>query len=178
MRAALRVLAPLLGFGLAVAGVLLVIEVVAAWLQPPVDGVIVPWPAWRSALEATTWRDDPVPAIAIGVGVVGLLLVLVGLLARRSDVRLDGPDDGITVTTSARVLAQLVGRRVRADDDVAGASVTATRRHVSVSAQAWGTPGAELRSSIGDRVGALLDDLPLRRRPGVSVHVTERRGPR
>lgn len=178
MRAALRVLAPLLGFGLAVAGVLLVIEVVAAWLQPPVDGVIVPWPAWRSVLETVVWRDDPVPGIAIGAAAVGLLLVLVGLLARRSDVGMDGPDAGITVTTSARVLAQLVGRRVRADDDVAAASVTATRRHVSVSAQAWGQSGAELKASVTDRVEELLDELPLRRRPRVSVHVTERKGPR
>lgn len=178
MRAALRVLTPLLGLGLAVAGVLLVVEVVAAWLRPPVDGVIVPWPAWRSVLEALAWRDDPVPVIAIGVGVAGLALVLVGLLARRSDVRMDGPDDAITVTTSSRVLAQLVGRRVRAGEDLAGASVTATRRHVSVSAQAWGRADAELRASIAARVDELLDELPLRRRPGVSVHVSERKGPR
>lgn len=176
MRAVLRVLTPLLGLGLAVAGVLLVIEVVAAWLQPPVDGVIVPWPAWRSVLETLTWRDDPVPVIAIGVGVVGLVLGLVGLLARRSDVRMDGPDDAITVTTSARVLAQLVGRRVRAGEDVAGASVTASRRHVSVSAQARGQADPGLRASVADRVDELLDELPLRRRPGVSVHVSERKG--
>jgi hypothetical protein len=67
---------------------------------------------------------------------------------------------------------------VRADDDVAGATVTATRRHVSVSAQAWGEAGPALKASVVDRVDDLLDELPLRRRPGVSVHVSERKGPR
>ena len=39
---------------------------------------------------------------AIGVGVLGLLLVLLGLLARRSDIVLQPPAPEITVTTSPR----------------------------------------------------------------------------
>lgn len=179
MRALLRVLAPLLGLGLAVAGVLLVIEVVTAWLQPPPHGgVVVPWPAWRAALEDLTWQRTPVPQIAAGVAVLGLALVLVGLLARRSDVAVDGPRPAITATTSPRVLAQLVGRRVRAGDEVAAATVTATRRRISVSAQAWSGAGPELREHVCARVDELLDQLPLHRRPRVTVSVQERRGPR
>jgi hypothetical protein len=183
VRAVLRVLTPLLALALAAAGVLLVIEVVAAWLQPfqPADArgwVVVPWPQWRAALQELSWRSDPVPAVAIGMAVVGLVLLLVGLLARRSDVLLDGPEPGMTATTSPRVLAQLVGRRVRATDDVAAASVTASRRRVSVSAQAWGDAGPELRAAIAARVDELLDQLPLRRRPSVSVSVSQRKGPR
>ena len=178
MRALLRVLAPLLGLALAVAGVLLIIEVVAAWLQPPDDGVVVPWPAWRAVLEDLAWHDVPVPQIAAGLAVLGLALVLVGLLARRSDVRVDGPRPAITATTSPRVLAQLVGRRVRATEDVAAASVTATRRRISVTAQGWAEGGPELREHVRARVDELLDQLPLHRRPSVTVSVVERRGPR
>jgi uncharacterized protein DUF6286 len=183
VRAVLRVLAPLIGLVLAAAGVLLVIEVVAAWLRPlsqegPPSGVVVPWPQWRAVLEELTWRSDPVPAVAVGVAVVGLVLLLVGLLARRSDVLMDGPEPGITVTTSPRVLAQLVGRRVRATDDVAAASVTASRRRIAVTAQAWGGAGPQLPEVIGERVDGLLDRLPLHRRPRVSVSVSERKGPR
>jgi hypothetical protein len=183
VRAVLRVLAPLIGLALAAAGVLLVIEVVAAWLGPlstagPVRGVLVPWAQWRAVLEELTWRSDPVPAVAIGVGVVGLVLVLVGLLARRSDVLMDGTQPGMTVTTSPRVLAQLVGRRVRATDDVAGASVTASRRRIAVSAQAWNDVGPHLPETIRERVDELLDQLPLHHRPRVTVSVTERKGPR
>ncbi|MCO1660945.1 DUF6286 domain-containing protein [Pseudonocardia humida] len=182
MRAVLRVLAPLIALALAAAGVLLVIEVVAAWLRPSLpeavdDGVVVPWPAWQAELARLTWRSEPVPAVAIVVAVVGLLLVLVGLLARRSHLGLDGPDPAITVTTSPRVLAQLVGRRVRATEDVTSASVTASGRRVSVTAQGW-SDDQQLRASITARVEELLDQLPLHRRPVVSVTVHERKGPR
>ena len=181
MRALLRVLAPLLGIALAAVGMLLVIEVVAAWLQPTTGGTVVPWPQWRAALEELSWQDAPVPGVAIGVGVLGLALVLVGLLARRSDVAMDGPDPAITVTTSSRVLAQLVGRRVRATEDLAGAAVTASRRRISVTAQPWGEPPPGLDGAVADRVEELLDQLPLHRRPAVSVAVAtspEPKGPR
>jgi uncharacterized protein DUF6286 len=184
MRAVLRVLAPLLGLALAAAGALLVIEVVAAWLRPTLlpdysgDGVVVPWPAWQAVLQELAWRDHPVPVVAIGVGAAGLLLVLVGLLARRSDIGLDGPDPAITVTTSPRVLAQLVGRRVRAAEDVVAAAVTASRRRISVTAQGRPGAGPGFDAAVTARVDELLDQLPLHRRPVVSVSVQERRGPR
>jgi len=179
MRVLLRVLAPLLGLALAAAGVLLVIEVAAAWVRTPATtGVVVPWPDWRTSLEGLAWADAPVPAVAIGVAVVGLLLVLLGLLARRHDIALTADTPEVAVTTSPRVLARLVGRRVRAADGVAAASVTATRRKVSVGAQAWNDAGPELRSSIGSTVDALLDEVPLARRPRVTVTVQQRKGPR
>ena len=179
MRVLRRVLAPLLGLAVAAAGVLLVIEVVAAWVRPAATtGLVVPWPDWRATLEDLTWTRSPVPAIAIGAAVAGLLLVLLGVVARRSYILLGPPAPEVTVTTSARVLAQLVGRRVRATDDVAGASVTASRRRIAVSAQAWESPGSELRSVVTERVDALLDELALDHRPRVAVSVQRRKGPR
>lgn len=178
MRVLLRVLAPLLGLALAAAGVLLVIEVVAAWVSPATDGLLVPWPDWRTTMETLAWADAPVPAVAIGVGVLGLLLVLLGLLARRHDIRFSSPTPEVTVTTSPRVLARLVGRRVRGTDGVSAASVTATSRKVSVGAQAWNDVGSGLRSSVGSAVDTLLDELPLARRPRVAVTVQQRKGTR
>jgi Family of unknown function (DUF6286) len=177
VRALLRVLAPLLGIALAAVGVLVVIEVVAAWVLPGSEtGLLVPWPAWGAALAAVSWNEAPVPGIAIGVAVAGLVLVVVGLAARRVDVHLDGPTPDMTVTTSPRVLARLVGTRVRASDDVASASVTASSRRVAVSVRAWADASPELRDTVATRVGALLDDLPLRRRPRLAVSVQEREG--
>ena len=115
MRVLLRVLAPLLGIVLAAAGVLLVVEVVSAWVRLDTDGgLLVPWPDWGATLAGLSWNESPVAAIAIGVGVAGLLLMIVGLAARRADVHLDAPSSDMTVTTSPRVLARLVGTRVRA----------------------------------------------------------------
>lgn len=179
MRVLLRVLAPLLGLAVAVAGVLLVIEVVAAWVRTPATrGALVPWPDWRAVLETVTWASAPVPGVAIGVAAAGLLLVLLGLLARRHDIPFAPPAPDVTVTTSPRVLARLVGRHVRAADGVAAATVTATRRRVRVGAQGWNDAGPELRDEVEARVAGLLDDLPLHRRPRVSVSVAARRGPR
>lgn len=83
----------------------------------------------------------------------------------------------MAVTTSPRVLARLVGRRVRAADGVAAASVTATARKVSVGAQSWNDSGSELRGTISSTVDTLLDELPLARRPRVAVTVQQRKGP-
>jgi hypothetical protein len=179
VRVLLRVLAPLLGLAVAAVGVLLVIEVVAAWVRPDATtGLVVPWPDWYVTLGRLSWADTPIPAIAIGAAVVGLVLVLVGLLARRTDIPVDGPAPEMTVTTSPRVLARLVGRRVRSTDDVAAASVTASRRKVSVAAQAWGDADPELSDTVRTCVDDLLDELPLPHRPRVAVSVQDRKGPR
>ena len=58
MRAVLRVLAPLLGIVLATVGVLVVIEVVAAWVLPEQEGgLLVPWPEWGAVLAGLSWSD-------------------------------------------------------------------------------------------------------------------------
>ncbi len=177
MRVLLRLLAPLLGLALAATGLLLVIEVVAAWIRPSAGrGLVVPWPDWRATLAHLTWADPPVPFIAIGVAAAGLLLLLLGLLARRSDIVLEPPSPGITVTTSPRVLARLVGRRVRATDGVANAGVTASRSRVAVTARGWTDPDPELRGVVETRVSELLDELPLQHRPRIAVRVAEREG--
>src|SRR5687768_11692959 len=156
MRVLLRTVAPLIGVGLAAVGVLLVIEVVAAWVSPAAaTGLVVPWPRWRAALEHTSWDQGLVTAIAFGVALFGLLL-LVGLLARRSDIYLTAPGPEIAVTTSPRVLARFVGRRVRATEDVASAVVTASARKISVSAQSWGDDEEGVRAAVGHGVDALL----------------------
>jgi Family of unknown function (DUF6286) len=179
VRAVLRVLAPLLGLVLATVGVLAVIEVVAEWVLPEHEGgLLVPWPEWGAVLAGLTWSENLVRGIAIGVGVVGLLMVLVALTARRADLRLVAPSDDMTVTTSPRVLARLVGTRVRASDDVLSASVTASERRVAVTARAWNDAPEELRSTLVDRVQELLAELPLRRTPRVAVSVQEREGVR
>lgn len=176
MRGLLRILAPVLGLALAAAGVLLVIEVLAAWVRPVEGGVLVPWPDWLATLASLSWNASPVPGIAIGLGVVGLLLMIVGLTARRTDVRLEAPTTDMTVTTSPRVLARLVGTRVRESNDVVSASVTASTRRVTVRALVWRDAPPDLREVLVGRVKELLDELPLRRRPRVAVAVRKQEG--
>jgi hypothetical protein len=177
VRGLLRVLAPVMGMALAAAGLLVVIEVVAAWVLPETNrGLLVPWPDWLATLANLSWNQSPVPGIAIGVGVAGLLLIIVGLAARRREVRLEAPKADMTVTTSPRVLARLVGTRVRDSDDVLSASVTASARRVAVTALVWHDAPPDLREVIVGRVQVLLDELPLRRRPRVAVSVRKQEG--
>lgn len=182
MRVLLRVLVPLLGLAVAVVGVLVVLEVVAAWVRPgATTGLVVPWPDWYTAAGRISWADFPVRVVAIAVAAVGLLLVLVGLLARRADVTLDGPAPEITVTAAPRWVARLVALRARSADDVSDARVTASRRAVSVTAEPWTDAvddPADLHESVRERVEGLLDELPLARRPRVRVSVRPLRGPR
>ncbi|MFC5949115.1 DUF6286 domain-containing protein [Pseudonocardia lutea] len=181
MRVLLRTLSPLLGLALAAVGVVLVVEVVAAWVRPTARGLVVPWPAWQVVLTRLSWSERPVVVVSICVAVVGLLLLLVALLARRHDVRLTAPTPEMTVATSPRVLARLVGRTVRESDDVAAATVSASARKVVVRAEGW--PDADgglggLTDTVRGRVDGLLDALPLARRPRVAVSTRGRKEPR
>ncbi|RTL65784.1 MAG: hypothetical protein EKK42_19700 [Pseudonocardiaceae bacterium] len=210
MRVFVRILAPLLGLALAAVGVLGIVEIVTAWIQPGRggDGLIVPWRAWQRVLDTQLWATTPVKITAVVVAVVGLLLIVAALTARRHDVPLRPPAPHVTVTTSPQALARMVGRRVRAADAVAGASVTASRRAVSVRAEGWEgtvippasdspetspetsleTPGSSdiappaetprLADTVRADVESLLDDLPLATRPRVAVSVRALGGPR
>ena len=172
MRVLLRVLAPLLSLAVAAIGALVVVEVVAAWVgRVSGAGLLVPWRDWRTTVQNTLWTAQPVLWIAVGVIVVGAVLLLVGLLARRHDVALDAPSPGLTVATAPRVLARLVGTRVRAADPVTAASVTASARSVVVNARGRGDTDA-LREAARGAASGVLDALPLARRPRLTVRAT------
>ncbi|MFC5139332.1 DUF6286 domain-containing protein [Actinomycetospora rhizophila] len=175
MRLLLRVLAPLLALLLAVAGLALVVETVTAWVAPASSPLVVPWPAWRSAIEGLTWQSGSVRAVAIVVGVVGLFVLILGLVARRHDVFLADPVPEVTVTTSPRSLARAVGHEVRSHDDVVSASVVASSSKITVKAATL-DPAEEVRAAIRDRVTEMLVRLPLARRPRIAVSVTTTKG--
>jgi len=175
VRLLLRVLAPLLALALAVVGLAIVVETVTLWVAPSSSPLLVPWPSWRTAAEALTWQSGAVRGTAIGVGVVGLLVLLLGLAARRHDVYLADPVPEVTVTTSPRSLARAVGHEVRSHEDVVSASVVASAKKITVKASTL-DPAEEVRTAVRDRVEELLGRLPLARRPKVAVSVTTTKG--
>jgi hypothetical protein len=175
VRLLLRVLAPLLGLVLAVVGLALVVETVTAWVAPASSPLVVPWPAWRTAIEGLTWESGSVRVVAVVVGVVGLFVLLIGLISRRHDVFLADPVPEVTVTTSPRSLARAVGHEVRSHDDVLSASVVASASKITVKAATL-DPADGVRAAVRDRVTEMLVRLPLARRPRVSVSVTTTKG--
>lgn len=175
MRFLLRLLSPLLALVVAAVGVITTIEVITAWVAPASSPLIVPWPDWQAALLSSTWSSAVVRGIAIGIGVVGLLVLLVALVARRHDVALTDPVGEVTVTTSPRSLARAVGHEVRSHSEVVSASVVASSKKIVVKAGTLDSP-TEVRESVRERVDELLSRLPLARRPRVSVSVTASKG--
>lgn len=172
MRTLLRVLSPLLGLAVAALGGLVALEVVWAWTQPSGDSLVLPWPAWQATLQGWTWNSTPVLLIAAGLLVAGLLVLFLAVRSGRREVPLINPAPEITVTTSPRSLARLVGNHVRALDHVAAASVTASPRKVSVRAVS-GQPPDVAKPGIADAVHTLLSELPLDQTPQVAVAVKE-----
>ncbi|MDQ3762336.1 MAG: DUF6286 domain-containing protein [Actinomycetota bacterium] len=176
MRILLRVLSPLLGLAVAALGIFVALEVIWIWVRPASGPLVLPWPAWQATLQEWTWISTPVRLIAAGLIIAGLLLVLLALRSGRREVRLINPTPEITVTTSPRSLARLVGNQVRALDHVVSASVTASPRKVSVRAVS-GQPANVVKPGITDAVKTLLSELSLVQTPQVTVAVHDTRKP-
>lgn len=169
MRVLLRVLSPLLGLALAAAGVVVVVAVARhwagpswpdrpAWLTPP------SWPDW-------SWVDRPVLPLGAGLAIGGLFQLVVALRAGVSQVPLDDPADDVRVVTTPASLARVVGHRVRAEEGVADATVTASRRRVRVRATSRVHDEATLRPRLLEVAEDAVAGLPLPARPKVSVVV-------
>jgi hypothetical protein len=116
-----RLLALLLAVALVAAGVLLLVEVVAAWFgRGPVLLSETATATWRT----TAWDDAAVVWTAVGVGVVGLLCLTIAVW----------PDNPTTVPTrlddvelERRPLEQVLRRELQAVDGVADATVRVRR---------------------------------------------------
>jgi hypothetical protein len=171
VRPFVRIVATLLGLAFAAAGALLALEVGWQWARPGAAPLVVPWPRWRAELAALGWDAYAVRAGAGVVAAAGLVLLVCALSARSRAVRLADPADEVSVATSPRSLARLVGLTVRAQDNVAGATVTASARRIRVRAKSTLETEGELRPRLLQTVSALLDEVPLTRRPKVSVVV-------
>ncbi|MFT7840615.1 DUF6286 domain-containing protein [Saccharothrix sp. BKS2] len=163
MRVLLRVLSPPLGLALAAAGLLLVAEVVWRWAgRGPLTGV---------SLAGWAWTDRPVALVGAGVAAGGLVLLVLALTARSSEVPLDEPAAGVRVVTTPTSLARVVGHRVRAEEGVSGASVTASRRRVRVRVTSRVHDEASLRPRLLEVARSAVEELPMPVRPKVSVVV-------
>jgi hypothetical protein len=160
MRVLLRVLSPVLGLALAAAGAVLLVLVARHWAGQDLP-VRVDW----------SWVDRPVLVVGACLAVGGLVLLVVAARAGARQVALDDPADGVRVATTPASLARVVGHRVRAEDGVVDASVTASRRKVRVRATSRLHDEASLRPRLLEVAQAAVEDLPMPVRPKVSVVV-------
>ena len=171
MRIIVALLSTLLGLAVAAAGALFTLEVGWRWWRPDSAPLLVPWPRWQAELAGLGWDAYAVRLTAGVLAAAGLVLLLLALAAGNRAIRLHDPADEVSVSTSPRSLARLVGLTVRAQDNVAGASVTASKRRIRVRATSRLETEGTLRPRLLETVAALLDDVPLVQRPKVTVVV-------
>jgi hypothetical protein len=172
VRVLLRLLATLLGLAVAAAGGLLAVEVGWSWARPGHGSLLVPWPTWLANLNGVTWTAQPVRLTAIVVGVAGLVLLLIAAGARKARVvTLNDPSPDVSVVTTPRSLARVIGNTVRNQDGVTGTSVTASARKVRVRARSRLSTEEALLPRLTEVTRTVVDNLPLPRAPRVSVVV-------
>lgn len=171
MRVAVRLLSTVLALAIAGGGALLALEVGWHWWQPDRGPLLIPWPQWHTVLSTVDWGSTSMRITAGIVVVVGIVLALLAFGAGDRKVPMTEPADGVSVSTSPRALARMVGIAVRAQDNVRGASVTASARRVRVRATSRLESEEQLRPRLLETVTTVLDDLPLVRRPKVTVVV-------
>jgi hypothetical protein len=170
MRLLVRILALLLGLTIAAVGAVVLVGVGWAMAQPKQEALL-PWPRWLDRAAELAWTASTVRVTAWVLVVAGLAMLLLAALAVRHDVYLQDPAPDVTVTTSPRSLARIVGQRVRGTDGVRSASVTASARSVRVRATSRLLDERRLRPVLIELVNELVNELPLARVPHVHVVV-------
>jgi hypothetical protein len=179
MRLANRVLAALLSLALIVAGVLLVIEVIADRVSH--RAAVVPWRTAYAWARHTTWNAGSIRVTSAVLIVAGLVLLIAELKpARVSRLPADparAGADAIDTAYTRRGLAAALRSAVTAVDGVRGASVRLKRRTVRIAATAAAqdkTAAHSLHDPITDAARQRLTALQLHRPPSVSVRVIPR----
>src|SRR3954451_19587762 len=171
MRAFNRILCVLLAIAIAAAGVLTVIEVIAAAAGK--DPVFVKWHGLVTNLTDNEWKTAGPRVAGIILIVVGLLLLLFALRrGKPSTIALTTQVPDLDLTTTRRSLQRSLGTSATAVDGITDASVRVTRRKVTVSARGAGGVGKdEATSRLTRTMQQRLDRLSLAdaRRLKVSV---------
>lgn len=169
MRVLLRLVLLLIGLAVAGTGALLAVE--ACWMltRPGSGPLLVPWLVWRDRLAGLSWSQPLMLMCAGALVLLGMLLLMLASSARRHDVPMTDPAEDVTVVTSPRSLARLVGHRVRTQDGVKSASVSASTRRVRVLATSNRRSEDQLRPVLLRTVNDLVRGLPLLRQPRVLV---------
>ncbi|HST49961.1 DUF6286 domain-containing protein [Jatrophihabitans sp.] len=171
MRLINRLLAALLSLALIVAGVLVVVEVVAQRLGR--GPAIVDWPQLHDWVRRTPWQQG-------SVRVASILLVLAGLVLLAAELRRGRPgrlavrSEVTDAAYTRRGVAAAIRSAVSDVDGITSATVSVSRRKVTVEATTAGLQpytAAGLQEPATAAARQRLDALELREPPALSVTV-------
>ncbi len=177
MRYANRVLAALLSLALAIAGVLLIIEVVAD--RAISHAAIVTWNSAYEWAGRTTWNAGSIRVTSAILIVAGLVLLAAELKPARTSRLPADPDQaaaaGIDAAYTRRSVAAAIRQAVTATDGIRAASVKVRPRKITITATATAadrTVAPKLREPVRMAARQRLDTLNLHKPPAVAARVT------
>lgn len=166
-----RLLGLLMALAVIVAGVLVIIEVVAA--QVGQDWVFVNWPQWERRLRSTSWSDARgVFIIAI---VVALLLLLLELLRRAPSMLPVSNGESVQIGVRRRFLERELANTVTGLDGISKAKVSLAPKRLTVTADTNRAVPKGLRPSIESTVQEEMQRLALAAPPAIRTRLRSSR---
>ena len=176
MRLLNRPLAFILAAALAVACIIVIIEVIAFHVKS--GPLVLHWATWYHWGRKTHWDALVVQVWSAILIVVGALILVLELKPRRvTRLRLQSIHDATDAAVTRRGLARTLRGAAIGVDGISAAAVTVRRRRarVTVTSAARGRPAAEaLRQPVEQALRDRLDNLDLRRPPRLTVRVHSR----
>lgn len=171
-----RLLAAVLGVALAVLGVVLIAETVAAAFERA--PLFVDRQRIAQEMDGLSWGDPVVLAVILALLFLGALLLLVQLLPRPPETLALRSEPDRSASIDRRALASRLGKVTEADPEVATARAAVTGAAARVRARA--IPGADVasvRERLRKTVEETLDGYQLSPRPPTKVTVSRSREP-
>jgi hypothetical protein len=176
MRLLNRPLAFILAAALAVAGIIVIIEVVAFHLNS--SPLLLHWTTWYRWAHKTHWDALVVQVWSAILIVIGALILALELKPRRvTRLALRSSDDVTDAAVTRSGLAGMLRAAATGVDGISSAAVIVRRRRAQVIATsaARGRPAAEaLKLPVTQALSDRLENLDLRHPPRLKVRVNSR----
>ena len=173
VRLTLRVLSVLLSAALLALGVVVTVEIVLAALGQP--AWVLPYSEVATSLREQTWDSLLARAVAAGLCLLGLLLLLPALRrGKPTALPLAPQTEGVDTQVSRRGLQRTLSAAAGRVDGVRRARVKVGRRKVKISTTSRLRDTGDLPAQVDTAVRTELETLGLRRPLAVKV-TTKRR---
>jgi hypothetical protein len=176
MRLVNRPLAVILAAALAVAAIIVIIEVIAFAVHH--GPVVLHWTTWYRWAGKTRWDQLVIRVWSAVLIVIGAVILAVELKPRRvTRLPLRSAHDATDAAVTRRGLAGTLRAAATGVDGISSAAVRVRRRRARVTAvsAARGRPAADaLKEPVTQALRGRLDDLDLRHPPRLTVRVTAR----
>lgn len=172
MRTLNRALSALVAIALIALGVLLVVEA-GAWLLNQSTPIWVPYDQAFSNLQQQPWSDPALIAIAVGLLLLGLLLLIAAVSRGTKPLPLTKMDDQVSAEIAPNDVRRTVEDAAKDVPGVSKAKAKVSKGKVSVAATTGLRDPGDLEAQVRDQVGGAVGGLTLARPPQVSVNLRQ-----